>query len=46
MEIYKDVIGPILCSIIGGAFTVLGVYLTILYEKKKDNEKTKMVPIK
>lgn len=42
MEIYKDIIGPILCSIIGGTFTVWGVYLTIKYEKRKDNEKTKL----
>ena len=42
MEIYRDVIGPILCSIIGGAFTVWGVYLTINYEKRKNNEKEKL----
>lgn len=35
-KIYIDVIGPIVCSIIGGICTVLGVYLTIKYEKNKE----------
>lgn len=39
-KIYVDIIGPILCSLIGGLLTVLGVYLTIWYEKKKDKEMT------
>ena len=28
--IYVDIIGQIVCSIIGGIFTVVGVYLTIV----------------
>ena len=40
-EIYKDIIGPILCSIIGGICTVIGVYLTIRYEKNKEKNELK-----
>ena len=39
--IYVDIIGPIVCSIIGGLFTVVGVYLTIVYEKNKEKEEIK-----
>ena len=35
-EIIKNIIIPILASIIGGCFTVGGVYLTIKYEKQKE----------
>lgn len=38
---YVDIIGPIICSIIGGIFTVGGVYLTIVYEKNKEKEEIK-----
>ena len=44
-EIYVDIIGPILCSIVGGLFTVVGVYLTIVYEKNKEKEKIKQANI-
>ena len=37
-EILKDIIIPIIASVIGGLFTVWGVYLTIKYEKRKDKE--------
>lgn len=37
-ELLKDIIIPIVASIIGGLFTVFGVYLTIKYEKQKDKE--------
>lgn len=37
-KIYVDIIGPLICSLIGGLLTVLGVYLTIRYEKKKDKD--------
>ena len=37
-RIYVDIIGPIVCALLGGVLTVLGVYLTIMYEKKKDKE--------
>lgn len=40
-EIYKDIIGPILCSVIGGMSTVIGVYLTIRYEKNKEKKELK-----
>lgn len=40
-EIYVDIIGPILCSIVGGLFTVVGVYLTIVYEKNKEKQEIK-----
>lgn len=40
-EIYRDIIGPILCSIIGGVCTVIGVYLTIRYEKNKEKIEVK-----
>lgn len=40
-EIYKDIIGPILCSVIGGICTVIGVYLTIKYEKNKEKLEVK-----
>lgn len=39
--IYVDIIGLIVCSIIGGLFTVVGVYLTIVYEKNKEKEEIK-----
>lgn len=35
-QIYIDMLSPIVCSIIGGICTVLGVYLTIRYEKNKE----------
>ena len=37
-EILKDIIIPIIASVIGGLFTVWGVYLTIKYEKEKEKE--------
>ena len=41
-EIIKDIIIPIVCSIIGGLCTFGGVYLTIKHENKKSKEdKTK-----
>lgn len=40
-KIYVDIIGPLICSLIGGLLTVLGVYLTIKYEKRKDKETIK-----
>lgn len=39
IEILKDIIIPILAAIIGGLFTFIGVYITIIHEKKKDKEK-------
>lgn len=37
-EIFVDIVNPIICSFIGGLLTVVGVWLTIKYEKKKDLE--------
>lgn len=37
-EISKDIIIPILASIIGGIFTFIGVYITIKHEKNKEKE--------
>lgn len=37
-EILKNIIIPIMSSVIGGLFTVWGVYLTIKYEKRKEKE--------
>ena len=37
-EILKDIIIPILASIIGGIFTYIGVYITIKHEKNKEKE--------
>ena len=41
-ETLKDVIIPILASIIGGLFTFIGVYMTIQHEKKKEQEERKL----
>ena len=37
-EIIKDIIIPIVSAVIGGLCTFLGVFLTILHEKKKEKE--------
>lgn len=37
-NIVKDILIPIAASVIGGAFSFLGVYMTIKHEKNKDNE--------
>lgn len=37
-ELLKDIMVPIIASIIGGCFTVGGVYLSIKYEKQKEKE--------
>ena len=36
--IIKDIIIPTICAIIGGAFTFIGVKLTIKHEKEKEEE--------
>ena len=41
-ETLKDVIIPILASIVGGLFTFIGVYMTIQHEKKKEQEERKL----
>ena len=41
-KIYVDIIGPILCSIVGGAFTVIGVYLTIRNERRKEAKENQL----
>ena len=39
MDCVKDVVIPIVSAIIGGLFTVGGVYLTIRHERKKEKER-------
>lgn len=39
---FTDIINPIICALLGGGLTLIGVWLTIKYESKKEDEKTKL----
>ena len=41
-KIFVDIINPIICALLGGGLTLIGVWLTINNESKKEAEKTKL----